>query len=442
MNLFYFKKDTKQEIVLNEHHMDLLCNLGFMNRYQLAMAWAIVFDYPTAPSNYIIQKWTSFHSLLLKRSISVGSTKRTYYVPSLSCRSFLIDNGFEVEKSDSTRINSHNEQAIEVILQSLYAAKYKGLLYQDLAEVKSRIKVAEEVSRNKVAKLSSQNVLAIKNSRSLAEVRSRIKVADKQAISEKASHILLSSLVDGAIAENEVTSLLSDVYLVPNKELKAIDKGSTNIYRDSLRKFYSNKDSFSLSASLFVEEKASSDTAYDANYLDGSLLSNNTLADNFEESANSPYPVVDSSIWVDSPIKEAGAGSAKENISKAGVLENEKHKEYKEHDEAEQRKSLKLGWIKKYAWKAVASRPEPVDGMSEFSSNIVHSSDEQPYPTDPNQGYENLQDDREKLGPHWAQKWAKRPQWGHNLLKRIQKTSKSWGHIGPKSGQKWAKRPQ
>lgn len=129
MNLFYFKKDTKQEIVLNEHHMDLLCNLGFMNRYQLAMAWAIVFDYPTAPSNYIIQKWTSFHSLLLKRSISVGSTKRTYYVPSLSCRSFLIDNGFEVEKSDSTRINSHNEQAIEVILQSLYAAKYKGLLY-------------------------------------------------------------------------------------------------------------------------------------------------------------------------------------------------------------------------------------------------------------------------------------------------------------------------
>ena len=117
--------------------------------------------------------------------------------------------------------------------------------------------------------------------------------------------------------------------------------------------------------------------------------------------------MVDSSIWVDSPIKEAGAGSAKENISKAGVLENEKHKEYKEHDEAEQRKSLKLGWIKKYAWKAVASRPEPVDGMSEFSSNIVHSSDEQPYPTDPNQGYENLQDDREKLGPHWPKSGQK-----------------------------------
>ena len=387
--------------------LNLLCNLGFMNRYQLAMAWSIVFDYPTAPSNYIIQKWTSFHSLHLKRSISVGSTKRTYYVPSLACRSFLIDNGFEVEKSDSTRINSHNEQAIEVVLQSLYAAKYKGLLYQDLAEVKSRIKVAEEVSRNKVAKLSSQNVLAIKNSRSLAEVRSRIKEADKQAISEKASYILLSSLIDGAIVENEVSSLLSDVYLVPNKELKTIDKGSTNIYRDSLSKFYSNKDSFSLSASLFVEEKANSDTAYDDNYLDSSLLSNNTPADNFEESANSPYPVdavVDSSIWVDSPIKEAGAGSAKEDISKAGVLEN------KEQDEADQRKSLKLGWIKKYAWKAVASRPEPVDGMSEFSSNIVHSSDEQPYPTDPNQGYENLQDDREKLGPHWAQKWAKRPQ--------------------------------
>lgn len=50
MNLFYFKKDTTQEIVLNEQHIDLLillCNLGFMNRYQLAMAWSIVFDYPT-----------------------------------------------------------------------------------------------------------------------------------------------------------------------------------------------------------------------------------------------------------------------------------------------------------------------------------------------------------------------------------------------------------
>lgn len=152
--------------------------------------------------------------------------------------------------------------------------------------------------------------------------------------------------------------------------------------------------------------------------------------------------VVDSSIWVDSPIKEAGAGSAKEDIDKDGALENEKHKEYKEHDEAEQsdqRESLKLGWIKKYAWKAVASGtqgiiernlllekakagssdavairnesydngPEPVDGMSEFSSNIGHSSDEQDYPTVPNQRDENLQDDREKLGPHWAQKWAK-----------------------------------
>lgn len=429
--------------------LNLLCNLGFMNRYQLAMAWSIVFDYPTAPSNYIIQKWTSFHSLLLKRSISVGSTKRTYYVPSLFCRSFLIDNGFEVEKSDSTRINSHNEQAIEVVLQSLYAAKYKGLLYQDLAEVKSRKRVAEEISRNKVAKLSGQNVLAIKNSRSLAELRSRIRKADEQAISEKASHILLSSLVDGAIAENEVSSLLSDVYLVPIKELKTIDKGSTNIYRDSLRKFYSNKDSFSLSASLFVEEKASSDTAYDDNYLDSSLLSNNTPADNFEESANSPYPVVDSSIWVDSPIKEAGAGSAKEDISKAGVLENEKHKEYKEHNDADQSnqsKSLKLGWIKKYAWKAVASgvqgiiernlllekakagssdavairnesydnRPEPVDGMSEFSSNIGHSNDEQDYPTVPNQR-DVFWTGINKLGHKSPQKWEKSPQKGQQI---------------------------
>lgn len=195
------------------------------------------------------------------------------------------------------------------------------MLYQDLAEVNSRIRVAEEISRNKVAKLSSQNVLAIKNSRSLAEVSSRIKVADKQAISEKASYILLSSLIDGAIAENEVSSLLSDVYLVPNKELKTIDKGSTNIYRDSLRKFYSNKYSFSLSTSLFVEEKASSDTAYDDNSLDSSLLNNN-LVDSFEEKANSPYPVdavVDSTIWVDSPIKEAGAGSAKEDIGKDGA---------------------------------------------------------------------------------------------------------------------------
>ena len=59
--------------------------------------------------------------------------------------------------------------------------------------------------------------------------------------------------------------------------------------------------------------------------------------------------MVDSSIWVDLPIKEAGAGSAKEDIGKDGALENEKHKEYKEHDEAEQSnqsKSLKLGWIK------------------------------------------------------------------------------------------------
>lgn len=392
MNLFYFKKDTTQEIVLNEHHMDLLnllCNLGLMNRYQLAMAWAIVFDYPTAPSNYIIQKWTSFHSLLLKRSISVGSTKRTYYIPSLSCRSFLINNGFEVEKNDFTRINSHNEQAIEVVLQSLYAAKYKGLLYQDLAEVKSRIKVAEEISRNKVAKLSGQNVLAIKNSRSLAELRSRIRKADKQAISEKASHILLSSLVDGAIAENEVSSLLSDVYLVPFKELKTIDKGSTNIYRDSLRKFYSNKDSFSLSASLFVEEKASSDTAYDDNYLDSSLLSNNTPADNFEESANSPYPVVDSSIsW--KAVASGGQGIIERNLLV------EKAKAGSSDAVAIRRESYD-------------NRLEPVDGMSEFSSNIGHSSDEQPYPTDPNQG-DVFWTEINKLGHKSPQKWEKSPQ--------------------------------
>ena len=129
-------KRFKGSLSLTEKDMTLLqliCRLGFVNDSQLDMLYSVVQHYPTRFFHPILLKWTQYSGLLQKRkkprTITSTSVIRNVYIPTKICRTFLNDNGFILGDDPLVAVNSHNEQAIEVVVQSLYSAMFKASAY-------------------------------------------------------------------------------------------------------------------------------------------------------------------------------------------------------------------------------------------------------------------------------------------------------------------------
>ncbi|WP_133472488.1 hypothetical protein [Lactobacillus crispatus] len=97
------------------------------------MLYSVVQHYPTRFFHPILLKWTQYSGLLQKRkkprTITSTSVIRNVYIPTKICRTFLNDNGFVLGDDPLVAVNSHNEQAIEVVVQSLYSAMFKASAY-------------------------------------------------------------------------------------------------------------------------------------------------------------------------------------------------------------------------------------------------------------------------------------------------------------------------
>ena len=129
-------KRFKGSLSLSEKDMTLLqliCRFGFVNDSQLDMLYSVVQHYPTRFFHPILLKWTQYSGLLQKRkkphTITSTSVIRNVYIPTKICRIFLNDNGFVLGDDPLVAVNSHNEQAIEVVVQSLYSAMFKASAY-------------------------------------------------------------------------------------------------------------------------------------------------------------------------------------------------------------------------------------------------------------------------------------------------------------------------
>lgn len=131
--MFLYKPPRlKQAIQLSDKDMLLLrliCDLGFVNANQLQLLYAVTQRYPTQLARSIISKWCSYSGLLSKKSKTssnnVSQVNHTVYVPTINCRQFLQNNGYNVAPDNAVAVNSHNEQAIEVVVQALYSAMFK-----------------------------------------------------------------------------------------------------------------------------------------------------------------------------------------------------------------------------------------------------------------------------------------------------------------------------
>ncbi len=129
-------KRFKGSLSLTEKDMTLLqliCRFGFVNDSQLDMLYSVVQHYPTRFFHPILLKWTQYSGLLQKRkkprTFTSTSVIRNVYIPTKICRTFLNNNGFVLGDDPLVAVNSHNEQAIEVIVQSLYSAMFKASIY-------------------------------------------------------------------------------------------------------------------------------------------------------------------------------------------------------------------------------------------------------------------------------------------------------------------------
>lgn len=88
---------------------------------------------PSVLSHTILSEWCSFSGLLQKRpkpkSSSSSNVTHAVYIPTNSCRAYLQEQHIPVSMVNDVAVNSHNEQAIEVIVQALYNTTFKYATY-------------------------------------------------------------------------------------------------------------------------------------------------------------------------------------------------------------------------------------------------------------------------------------------------------------------------
>jgi hypothetical protein len=122
--------------------LKMIGSFGFVTTKQLDLLWSVIQQYPTSFSHSTLSKWTAYDGLLnfvpIFANLNINRSKRTTtaanhncYVLSKSCAKWLDSLDVLPMSWDTTSINSHNEQATETIVQSLYTAMfgYKSLNY-------------------------------------------------------------------------------------------------------------------------------------------------------------------------------------------------------------------------------------------------------------------------------------------------------------------------
>ena len=139
MTINYISSKHKGPINLNEKDLKLLKlvgDLGFVNLNQLDMLWSVISHYPTRFTRSILREWCSHDGLLKKVDKSKdkrpSKLSRTVYHLTNKAKHFLANQHIwpnSAVNAPNVGLNSHNEQAIEVIVQGIYAAAFK---YQTL----------------------------------------------------------------------------------------------------------------------------------------------------------------------------------------------------------------------------------------------------------------------------------------------------------------------
>ena len=135
MTINYVSSKHKKPIKLNKSNLQLLKligDLGFVNLNQLDMLWSVICHYPTCFTRSILREWISYDGLLKKidkpKTKRPGNLSRAIYHLTNNAKLFLAKNDIwptSAVNAPNIGFNSHNEQAIEVIVQGIYAAAFK-----------------------------------------------------------------------------------------------------------------------------------------------------------------------------------------------------------------------------------------------------------------------------------------------------------------------------
>lgn len=119
------KVSSKQLLLLKS-----IGSLGFVNSSQLDLLWSVINKVPSEFSKSILSTWCTYDGLLKfvhkSSSTSPSAIKRSVYVLTSSAKKWLDELDVLPASDDLMSINSHNEQAIEVIVQGLYTACFKS----------------------------------------------------------------------------------------------------------------------------------------------------------------------------------------------------------------------------------------------------------------------------------------------------------------------------
>ncbi|QNQ82990.1 hypothetical protein FP435_00365 (plasmid) [Lactobacillus sp. PV037] len=129
----YTTKRHKEPINLTDNQLlflKLIGNFGFVNANQLNILWSVVQRYPTTFSRAILKQWCSYDGLLKYTPKShTQKINHAYYVLTNSAKKWLNELGLLALSKETVSVNSHNEQAIESLIQGLYTAVFK---YEEL----------------------------------------------------------------------------------------------------------------------------------------------------------------------------------------------------------------------------------------------------------------------------------------------------------------------
>ena len=123
--------------------LNLINRLGFVTIDQLDMLWSVINQKPKSFSRYVLKKITKRGSLIKSIPKKKSPVHKTIYVLSQNGEKALTNTGDLVKQ---TSINYHNEQVIDVIVQAMFAASFKPLIYHDSAAVTNDSTVVTRVA--------------------------------------------------------------------------------------------------------------------------------------------------------------------------------------------------------------------------------------------------------------------------------------------------------
>lgn len=134
----YSTKRHKIPITVSDDQLVLIKtigSLGFVNTNQLNLIWSVIKHYPCIFPKSLLKVWCSYDGLLKAikptKNKTYSSVIRITYKLSTSATKWLDKLGILSLNNELFSVNSHNEQAIEVIVQGLYATCFRNKIMGD-----------------------------------------------------------------------------------------------------------------------------------------------------------------------------------------------------------------------------------------------------------------------------------------------------------------------